>query len=980
MLVLVLAVIAAPSGHALDKEFGLLQLDHDSWLSSTRGGSVSGVRAVRAVASTPDGRLVIGTAYGLLRFDGMRQDRVGDVNGVDFQSNLIQALCVAANGDIWAGFDNGGVSRRSQHELVNHPAGIGLPDGKVMMLDCAADGTVWAATEGGLAQWRGGQWRHVGGGTLPQGRVTGVHVAKDGGIWTVVDGTLHSRANEASAFEAVGHIDARYDSGTPMAESADGSIWVGSRRGLFRVERQGGKPQLKRFHEESVTALLVDRDDALWTGGDGLARFTSMSASSRQLMRQPDGLTSNRVLCLVQDLNGSVWAITDAGMDRFMLTAFIEADAALQFDGSKALATGAAGELWVADREHDRVLVQRNGRVRILAVPTPETAHRGIDGTMWFAGRDGVSQVRADGVVTEPLPRAAQTGDVLALVQDAQGAAWIALHSHGIFRLQGSTWQAGAGVEGLPSGTPTAMERDADGGIWLGYASGHVARVIHGRVQVLDERELSSVGSILVLRALGKRMWIGGARSLAVHDGDTLKPVPSSTCSLLEGITDVQETAGGGLWIYRPFGVAWFRDGVHEALEGRHLKCRMLQNDLNDTPGGKLQLIPGAAPLTATPDGRVWLVAEGKLVWTNAENSSYQVTPPGIGSIRIDLDGARALENEPRFSAGTRNLLLSWEGWDMAAPSTLLYQYRLAGVDQDWRSTGTLATAYFANLKPGAYRFEVRARTTGEWGAPASRSFAILPYLHETLWFRALLAATAIAMLGLLFRMQLRRAAARARERLEERLLERERIARELHDTLLQGVQGLLLRFQVVAARIPGNVEAASMMEDVLNRADQVMAESRERVAELREIPPNTSELPGAIADLGPMLANGRAVSISNVVQGEVRALDGSVNSELFLIAREAIGNALRHSGCTSLETTLSYERFWLRLRVRDDGCGIPDDILRQGRNGHFGLNGMRERAQRLRGTLRIASTDSEGTEIEVRIPAALAYAREKTS
>jgi signal transduction histidine kinase len=260
----------------------------------------------------------------------------------------------------------------------------------------------------------------------------------------------------------------------------------------------------------------------------------------------------------------------------------------------------------------------------------------------------------------------------------------------------------------------------------------------------------------------------------------------------------------------------------------------------------------------------------------------------------------------------------------------------------------------------------------------AELSFSVAPAFDQTVWFRALCILAAAGVVWALYWLRLKQATTRLQQRLGVRLEERERIARELHDTFFQGIQGLLLRFHTATSQLRKDEPARRIFEETLKQSDQVMLEGRELVLDLRATVSEPTDLPTAFADFGEGMRKAGSCSFSVVVNGSVRPLHPVVFEELFKIGKEALGNAFRHSGAHSIEAELNYQRSELRIRIRDDGTGIDSIILQQGhREGHFGLPGMRERAQKVGAHLEVWSGPGAGTEVEVRIAAEVAYISE---
>jgi signal transduction histidine kinase len=330
-----------------------------------------------------------------------------------------------------------------------------------------------------------------------------------------------------------------------------------------------------------------------------------------------------------------------------------------------------------------------------------------------------------------------------------------------------------------------------------------------------------------------------------------------------------------------------------------------------------------------------------------------------------------------RFSAGTTTVQVSFVAVSLSAPEAVRYRYRLREIDSDWHETRAATPVSWRNLVPGAYHFTVGASdTNGAWTSdPATVEFTLLPAFYQTTWFALLCVAGAAAAITLLFLLRLNHATRRVREQMEARLGERERIARELHDTLLQSVQGLILKFQGVANEMPAGARSRQAIERTLDHADRVVAEGRGRVRALRGGALVIDDLPAALQRAAEEGLGGERAAIRTTVEGHARELHPMVLEEAYEIGREALANALVHSGAARVDVEIGHGPLQFRLRVRDDGRGIDAATLEKGgRENHFGLQGMRERARRIGAQIDLSSRPGSGTEITLTVPAATAY------
>jgi len=314
----------------------------------------------------------------------------------------------------------------------------------------------------------------------------------------------------------------------------------------------------------------------------------------------------------------------------------------------------------------------------------------------------------------------------------------------------------------------------------------------------------------------------------------------------------------------------------------------------------------------------------------------------------------------------------------------VMFRYKLEGFDRDWQEVGNRRQAFYTNLPPRSYRFRVAAcNNSGVWNeAGAFLDFSVAPAYYQTLWFRSLCVAAFLGLLVGLYQLRLQQVARQFDMRLEERISERTRIARELHDSLLQGFQGLMFRLQAVREFLPGRPsEAMKALDIALERGDKVIVEGRDTISDLRQSTIGDSDIAQALTALGEELAaqseNGPAPCVRVLVEGRQRELNPVLRDEIYGIAREALRNAFRHAKAQKIEAEVTYGDSEFLLQVRDDGIGISPEVTDQGaRAGHWGLPGMRERAKSFGGKLEVWSEHGAGTEIELKVPAAVIYGK----
>jgi signal transduction histidine kinase len=380
-------------------------------------------------------------------------------------------------------------------------------------------------------------------------------------------------------------------------------------------------------------------------------------------------------------------------------------------------------------------------------------------------------------------------------------------------------------------------------------------------------------------------------------------------------------------------------------------------------------------------DGRLWL-SNGNAAQTFDPKAAIPEPPVPVHIEAVVADHkAIALADTISFPSKPRDLEISYTAISLGNTSKLDFEYRLDGHDTAWNAVGSRRQAFYSELNPGEYRFRVRASLGDDrWTeAYSPLNLSIPPAYYETIWFRSLALVIAVALVLVAYQVRMHQLATRLKDRYRTRLAERERIARELHDTLLQGTQSLILKVESAGQMLPEAHPARVMLAHALDLADDVTAQGRDRIHDLRTSAELNIPLREAIAAFGQTLFVGQTVRFEVVETGAVRELRESVDDDVRQICREAVTNALQHAAASSIRVRIIHDPAFFELTVVDDGRGIDGSVLSAGsKPGHWGLPGMRERAERIGGVIVIISYPDCGTTVELRLDAARAYSTQR--
>ena len=995
---LVLLFTGARPSAALPPNLSLSQIQHTAW-TAQQGAPAD----IWALAQSPDGFLLLGTGSGLYRFDGVTFERVIPSNQSDLGFRDITALLALPSGELWIGYYAGGVSELKNGVLTSYGRLEGVPSGWITSFARESDGTLWVAAGEGLGRFSAGHWETVSSDWNFRGH--GAHwvlLDQQATLWVAGGETVAFLPRGAHKFEDTG-IRSKYKS--TLALGPDGTVWLAGESISPRPLLQH-QPLLTRDEApgrlDPVKRLLVDRDGSIWATDSlhgGIYRATQRNRDTdattprpmNEVFTEAEGLTSDLAVPLLEDQEGNVWVGTNLGLNRFRATRFVREWRVPTSRTLYALAPAPDGSVWIAS--HEQLFEAQGSRCDLIArLPSPiRSAYSEPSGALWLGTEEGLVELLNKKPTSLPLPAPAQPVQyeyVHAMTSDTSHGLWVSVVNRGLLRLDDRRWDLPGSGLNLPDTPPTALWTDDSQRQWFGYGDGTAALRAGDSTQVFGPDQGLRVGPIMVIRGSAGEIFVGGEWGLARFDGRRFQSLSASRSDAFAGISGIIVRANGDVWLNGSRGVVHMSpDALNEAYDHPLAKLRYDLFDVQDGLPGYAQQGEDASAVAAA-DGRLWFATNHGIAWIDPDHLIKNRIPPNV-VIRSVLADQRIYQSaDPmELPEGTRSVRVDYTALSLGEPERVRFRYKLEGADDTWRYAGSERSVRYANLRPGHYTFRVIASNSdGVWNeVGATVAFALRPAFYQTFWFVVLESVACLGILWLLLFARLRqithREHKRLEQRMEDRLNERTRIARELHDSLLQGFHGLMFRLQAVRELLPGRAGAAAeSLDAALQMGDQAIGEGRNAVQDLRSSIFEEGGLETALGGLGAELAVGMEPQATPayrvMVEGNPRELNPNVRDDIYRIAREAVRNAYQHANARRIETEVTFEDTDLSVRVRDDGIGVDATILARGqRAGHWGLPGMRERSENIGGRLKVFSERNAGTEVELCISAAIAYA-----
>jgi signal transduction histidine kinase/ligand-binding sensor domain-containing protein len=934
---------------------------------------------IQAVLEARDGRLWIGTLGGLYIYDGANLVAVRDQPGPEgaLPEARVNSLAQDKGGGVWAGTANG-LTLFQAGRWHGFGKADGVPDPDISAVLVAPSGHVWVASgsRGLIVRDPGaGRFKPVPG-TQGQRIQALINDGRTGGVLAGL-GTGELLSVEPDGVRRKWAADAGLPAAavTALAIVPNGDLLIGTQGGLFRLGRSGRAipvPLDPAPRGAWVRSLALD-DGAVWVGlNDGLGRLTPTGLA---LVDRDGAPFAEPVKLLARDREGSLWAGTTGGI--LVLTkrpAFtLNAADGLPVNAGGLICRDREGAIWAANDSRGLSVRPRGNRDRFQRV-------EGLPGTQLFGlacGRNG-PWVAINGVGvgqwTGGRYRAAggwaQAADatVITMIEDSRRRVWVGTFAHGLARRErDGRWTVFRDGKDLPRGGITALFEARDGSIWIG-GQGGAAIWREGRpAELLDETLIPGALVMSFAQDRDGDIWIGSRRGVSRYSAGRLSSLSGGTAPFAAGFA-VQPDPSGAIWVAGELGIARFSkaDFVTSASEpGRALPFRKV---------GKFDGIEGT-PVWASPgslidiNGRLWLATTRGIAVIDRAALDTPKPAPRARLLRIAVGGVdQGTLRDVQLGIDRPRLDIRFAATALSDASLLRYRYRLDGFDDDWVSADT-AEAVYTNLPSGKYRFDVATRI-GDGPETITRGLAVIvqrPPVYARPWFIALCLAIVAGLAVAAYRIRM----ATVRDRHAAILDERTRIARDMHDTLLQSLAGLAMQVQAAARK------AARSGEESHGQLAQIAAEARRSLSEARDAVWDMRAEPEA-------KEGGFAAMLERFVEQQAREagiashldLLGSwdthppaVLEALSRIVQEAVRNAILHGGASEITLSGHSGANGIRLSIVDNGKGFSVDASRSAFGGHWGLLGMRERAERIGGTLALESQPGEGTRICVEVP-----------
>jgi signal transduction histidine kinase/ligand-binding sensor domain-containing protein len=931
---------------------------------------------IYAIAQTDDGFLWLGTADGLVRFDGVQFAPWRSIQPNAAPLGQVRALCASDHGGLWFGTSEGMLGRIRNDRLQDT-----LLHSAVESIKEARDGSLWVA--GSRALW------HLDGTNLspmqPPMPLSGNWLSgpledDDGTQWiTTRQGLFHVVAQNrlmpvdrhlSWLFRAQdGRLALIDESGQVRSPQDEKTIWRGS--GLLP----------KR---SAISGATADNEGSLWIAlrGNGVVRIAAgVGQTSAERLTRNEGLSSDFARFVFEDEEHNLWVGTENGLDRLRRNNVLSLTRreGLLSDTVSSIAAGKDGSVWLGTSEGlermaggKHTVYLRGTRILSLLTSGDQQLWAGTSHGLvqWTAGR--MSGLRQD----------AKFVAITALAEDVTGTLWFYDADKGLFRQQPGHLPEEITSRFFVHDAVTVMYSGHDGEMWFGLRSGNMIAYRKGEFYAYSAQDGLSGGAIHGLsEGAAGELWAATDRGLCFFTSGHFDCLDKRDGLPGDRVQWAIPETNGDLWLGYNIGVAKLdlpkvRSAKASGAQELYWRLYDARDGIENSPDLK-----GNSPAALARDERLWLTTSRGIAILDTTHLRTNAFPPPVHILELNADGQEIdLSKRIQLRPLTRSIQFSFTGLSFSDPQNVHFRYRLDGFDREWHDGGSRRYASYTNLPPKRYVFRVNAANSdGVWNdTGATLDFDLAPAYFQTLWFRLLCIGIALTGALMLFRTRLQSAKRNIRMRFEERIEERARIAQELHDHLIQEMVGIGMQLETAEELTPADARAKRPLERALDLSRSAIASGRLTLQELRSRPMTGPALVEILRGTAEAYAQTDSSAVQYLVEGDERPLCPEVAEEVSEIGQEALRNALKHAGSGAIVVRLHLGAAYFELSVRDEGSGMGDAVMCMGVTGHYGLAGMRERAARISAKFSIYSAPDRGTIVQVSVPATLAYRNDR--
>jgi len=979
---LFIVLCGAPT-FALDGDRSIVQFHHTFW--SENEGAPS---EISALAQTEDGYLWIGSARGLFRFDGIKFEEYAPPPGVELPSHSIYSLMATPDGGLWIAFEPTGLGFLKDAALTVFTRPEELPDSPIHSFARDHDGRIWAGTETGLVLREGTRWIPIGHAwNFTPDVIRNLFIDREGTLWVATVKIIAFLRRGSKAFELAGSVGRGV---TTLGQANDGRVWFADDgKGEVRpvpIAGHNSDAEEPAVVDDGLHDLLLDREGTLWITrmNSGVVRIRhperlgnrKLGPGDHELesFDEEDGFSGGFAYRLLEDREGNIWVGCSKGLVRFRHNQVVPVSLPHRYQKLVLLA-GKDGEIWIG-AVNGRPLLHVRGESLLVENVGGRTSSvfRGSNGDVWWGCDTGLWRQHGTKFKYFPIPKNAEPPQFIyeLFPSGDDGGLWARLGDFGTVHFKQGVWSLSDRPKGIPVEGPSASYHDPSGRAWLGFDAGQVYVFDGDGVTAYSQKHGLDVGRIKVIRGLGQHIWVGGELGLMFFSDGLFRRVKAAAGEQFGAVSGIIETVNDGLWLNEMRGIVQIpREEIRRFMADPNHRVEYRRFDYLDGLPGAPQMSFTNSTAVAASDGRLWFATDNGLAWIDPAHIFRNAVPPPVSILSIANEkGRQPMSKGVEFAAGTHTVEIDYTALSLSIPERVEFRYKLEGVDKDWQNVGTRRQAFYTRLGPGRYRFRLIAcNNDGVWNEQgAIVVFSVAPAWYQTNWFFLWCIVTGVFIVWSLYRLRVRQVATVISARFDERLAERTRIARDLHDTFLQTIQGSKL---VADHALKPSTEPSGMrraLEQLSAWLGQAAQEGRTALNSLRTATTQTNGLAEALRRVTEdgLIPNSMAITFS--VIGDAKAMHPIVRDEIYRVGYEAIRNACMHSGASQLEVELRYAHD-LVLRVRDNGTGIDPAIAYRGKDGHFGLQGMRERTARVGGNFTLGSSPNSGTEIKLVVP-----------